>query len=213
MAKFESVLAQLHQHGRTIVVTACVAVLAVMAIYFTQSMTAARIERNEHLWLDAQINALIPTASHDNDLLADRTTLSAPESLGTDSPATIYRARRLGLPVAVVINSAAPDGYGGPIELLVAINYEGDVLGVRILEHHETPHIGDAFEQPGSHWLSDFKGRSAHNPDTAGWNVRKDGGEFEQFTSATITPRAIIKAVQRTLDFYTRHRDEIFAAS
>ena len=212
MAKLKFPLWLPHKLGKNIFAAACVTVLALIMLYLTQSLTAARIDRNEQAWLNAQINALIPAASHDNDLLADRLQISAPESLGTDSPATIFRARRNGLPVAVVINSIAPDGYGGPIELLVAIDYDGEVLGVRILAHHETPGIGDAFERPASHWLENFKGHSTTNPDTGGWNVRKDGGEFEQFTSATITPRAIIKGVQAILEFYSRHREEIFAA-
>ncbi len=213
MAKPDSASMPLRRYGKSAAVIVCAALLAIVAIGLIRSLTAARIEHNEQAWLEAQIDALVPAAAHDNDLLADRIALTAPESLGTDNPVNIYRARRNGLPVAVVINCVAPDGYGGPIELLVAITYDGEVSGVRILAHHETPGIGNAFELPGSHWLDSFKGRSLHKPETAGWNVRKDGGDFEQFTSATITPRAIIKAVQRTLDFYQHHREQVFAAS
>jgi electron transport complex protein RnfG len=213
MAKSNYPLHRLPQHSKVVVTIAMVASLAIIAIYFTWQLTNARIEHNEHAWLEAQINALIPTTLRDNDLLADHIIVVAPELLGTETPVTIYRARRSGLPVAAVINCIAPDGYGGPIELLVAISYGGEVLGVHVLAHHETPGIGNAFELPGSHWLDSFKGHSLHNPESGGWNVHKDGGEFEQFTSATITPRAIIKAVQRTLDYYQHHRDQVFAAS
>ncbi|HVY22007.1 MAG TPA: RnfABCDGE type electron transport complex subunit G [Steroidobacteraceae bacterium] len=196
-----------------VVASVAVVTLACLALYCTWRFTASRIEHNEHAWLAAQINMLVPAASHDNDLLDDRITLDAPEYLGDNNSATVYRLRRNGLPAGAVIHCLAPDGYGGPIELLVAVTYDGEVSGVNILAHHETPGIGNAFEFPGSHWLDSFRGRSLHNPDTAGWNVRKDGGMFEQFTSATITPRAIIKGVQHVLDFYQHYRERIFTTA
>lgn len=213
MAKLEQTFLKLRVHGRLIAIGVVVVICAGIAIYATWLTNALRIEHNEHAWLEAQINMLVPAASHDNNLLDDDITINAPEYLGDNNPATVYRARRNGLPVAAVIHCIAPDGYGGPIELLVAVTYDGTILGVHILSHHETPGIGNAFEFPGSHWLDDFRGHSLHNPDTAGWNVRKDGGVFEQFTSATITPRAIIQGVQHTLDFYQHYRDRIFAPS
>jgi electron transport complex protein RnfG len=212
MAMFDPVRKYFSQHGKTWTVTAGVAASAVVVVYLVMQLTAARIAHNEQAWLEAQINALVPSTSHDNDILADNIALSAPEFLGSNDPVIIYRARRNGLPIAAVMHTISPDGYGGPIELLVAVNYDGEIMGVRILSHHETVGIGNAFESRDSHWLNDFKGHSIHRPDTAGWNVRKDGGEFEQFTSATITPRAIIKAVQRALDFYQRYRDKVFAS-
>ncbi|MGD9842867.1 MAG: electron transport complex subunit RsxG [Steroidobacteraceae bacterium] len=186
----------------------CLVVLS-LAMQFTQ----ARIARNERAWLEAQINVLVPAELHDNDLLSDRTLVLAPDELGTRNPLAIYRARLRGLPTAAIINSTAADGYNGPIELLVAVDYEGNLLGVRVLSHHETPNMGDAFAQPGDTWLDKFKGRSLTNLGARGWNVAKDGGEFEQFTSATITPRAIIHAVQRTLDYYQRNRTQLFQAA
>jgi H+/Na+-translocating ferredoxin:NAD+ oxidoreductase subunit G len=188
-----------------VVIPACLAILG-----FAAQLTAKRIARNEHAWLEAQINALVPVELHDNDLLTDRIQVTAPEALGTRNPVTVYRARLNGTPTAAIINSVAPDGYGGPIELLVAVSYEGTVLEVRVLAHHETPGMGDVFAQPGSNWLAAFTGRSLTNPEMRGWNVRKDGGQFEQFTSATISPRAIIKAVQRTLDYHDTHRSAIY---
>lgn len=206
-------LANLPLPRRAKQIFALLAVLAVAygALYATSKLTASRIEHNERAWFEAQIDALVPSAMHDNDMLTDRIEVVAPESLGTRRPVTIYRARRSGMPTAAVINSIAPDGYGGPIELLIAVDYSGTILGVHVLSHHETPGIGNVFEFAGSTWLNAFRGRSLRNPDTPGWNIRKDGGEFEQFTSATITPRAIVKAVQRTLDYYQRNREKIFS--
>ena len=186
-------------------VAVCVAILSLFA-----GFTASHIERNERAWLETQINALVPEQLHDNDLITDVVKVSAPEFLGTRQPVPVYRARLHGQPTAVVVNSVAPDGYGGPIVLLVAIDYGGKVLGVHVLAHHETPGMGDVFEQPGSTWLDAFRGRSLNDPDIRGWNVRKDGGDFEQFTSATISPRAIIRAVQKTLDYYQSHRDSLY---
>jgi electron transport complex protein RnfG len=183
----------------------CLGVLSLIAHF-----TAARIARNEHAWFAAQINALIPATLHDNNLLTDKTWVSAPEALGTRKAVAVYRARLHGTPTALIINSVAPDGYGGPIELLVAVNYAGEVLGVHVVAHHETPGMGDEFALPGSHWLDAFRGHSVSNPELRGWNVRKDGGEFEQFASATISPRAIIQAVHRTLDYYQQHRQQLF---
>ncbi len=173
-------------------------------------LTEQRIARNERAWFEAQLDALVPRALHDNDLLSDTLQVTAPDALGTRNPVSIYRARLNGAPTAVVINAVAPDGYGGPIELLVAVSYQGEVLGVRVLRHHETPGMGDAFAQPGSNWLAAFTGRSLNNPEMRGWNVRKDGGQFEQFASATISPRAIIQAVQRTLDYHQKNRADIY---
>lgn len=199
------------KHAKSLIVLGIVVALSIIILHLIQQATADRIDHNEHAWLEAQIDSLVPTTLRDNDLLKDRTTITAPEFFSSDVPAIIYRARHNGLPVAAVIQSVSNEGYGGPIELLVAINYDGEVMGVRILSHHETPGIGNAFESSQSHWLEKFRGRSLQNPEAAGWNVRKDGGQFEQFTSATITPRAIIKAVQRTLEFYQHRRDEIFS--
>ena len=183
----------------------CLGVLSLFAHF-----TATRIARNEQAWFAAQINALIPAAFHDNDLLADKIWVQAPDALGTRKAVAVYRARLQGKPTALIVNSVAPDGYGGPIELLVAMTNAGEVLGVHVVAHHETPGMGDEFSLPGSHWLDAFRGHSVSNPELRGWNVRKDGGEFEQFTSATISPRAIIQAVHRTLDYYQQHREQLF---
>jgi electron transport complex protein RnfG len=212
MAKPTNAVPLLQRYGKPLLLLVLVAVLAYGVLLAIAQLTAARIEHNERAWFEAQIKALVPANLHDNDLLTDRIEVVAPDSLGTRRPLAIYRARLNGTPTAVVINSIAPDGYGGPIELLVAVDYSGTALGVRVLSHHETPGIGNAFEFPDSTWLDAFRGRSLRNPDTAGWNIRKDGGDFDQFTSATISPRAIIKAVQRTLDYYQRNREQLFAA-
>jgi len=202
--------ASTHRYAKYVAPLVIVVAIAYGALFIASKLTAARVEHNERAWFEAQINALVPAQLHDNDILTDHIEVVAPEALGTKRALTIYRARRQGMPTAAVINAIAPDGYGGPIQLLIAVDYAGAVLGVHVLSHHETPGIGDVFQLPGAKWLDAFRGHSLNNPDTPGWNIRKDGGDFEQFTSATITPRAIVKAVQRTLDYYQQHRDKLF---
>ncbi len=187
-----------------------ISLICLIALSLTKQWTKNQIEHNERAWFEAQLNVLIPATLHNNTLLNDRAFVADINDLSPTNQLSVYRARLDGAPTAAVIHAITPDGYNGPIELLVAVDYSGMVLGVRILNHHETPNMGDEFSQPQSRWLEKFEHRSLTDPDTRGWNIRKDGGDFEQFTSATITPRAIIHAIQRTLDYYQRHRDLIF---
>jgi len=130
--------------------------------------------------------------------------------LGTKESVPVFRARKDGKPVALAITPVAPDGYVGPIKLLVAISVDGTILGVRVLSHHETPGLGDAIEEKRSNWVLGFNGHSLSNPEDKGWHVRRDGGQFDQFTGATITPRAVVKAVHKALKFYELNKDKLF---
>src|SRR5690606_4959952 len=119
--------------------------------------------------------------------------------LGTTQPVTVYRAFRGGEPVAALFNSVAPDGYSGEIRLLVGVRVDGSLSGVRVLSHKETPGLGDPIEVRHSDWITRFSGLSLENPPFERWKVRRDGGDFDQFTGATITPRAVVKATRNTL--------------
>ena len=187
---------------------------AVLAAILTWAATATRdrIRHNEQAWLQQRLDALIAPSAHDNDLLSDRITVTAPDMLGIESPVPIFRARLQGQPVAAVIYTIAPDGYQGPIEMLVAIALDGNLIGVQIVRHRETQGLGDQFENRRADWLHNFKGRSLNDPPQQRWSVRKDGGDFDEFTGATITPRAIVRATRRALEFYNSQRDRIFAA-
>jgi electron transport complex protein RnfG len=116
-----------------------------------------------------------------------------------------------GRTLAVLLGAVAPDGYSGAIRLLVAVGTDGRVIGVRVLEHRETPGLGDFIETRRSDWIHGFAGRSLGDPPPAGWQVRKDGGEFDQFTGATVTPRAVVRAVRNALTYFDRHRTELLA--
>jgi len=181
-------------------------------IVLVAGITRERIAHNEQAWILQRLDALVPPATHDNDLLDDSIAVRSPELLGTAQPVRIYRARRNGAPVAAVIRAIAPDGYRGPIELLVAIAPDSRLIGVQVIRHNETPGLGDAFEARDVHWLDRFRGRSLTDPPTQRWTVRRDGGDFDAFTGATITPRAIIKAVRNALDYYQRNSQRIFEA-
>lgn len=173
--------------------------------------TADRIAENERLSTLRNIHELIDESTYDNDIFNDVTSAAHEQLLGSKTPLPVYRARRNGEPVALIMTAIAPDGYNGRIKLLIAIDPGGTVLGVRVLDHHETPGLGDNIDIKKSDWILDFAGKSLSNPDKAHWGVRKDGGVFDQFTGATITPRAVVKAVRNALEYFQLHRERLFA--
>jgi electron transport complex protein RnfG len=183
-----------------------------LALFALKDAAKERIALNQENWIKQPLYALLNGVEFDNDPLTDRISLAARDLLGTSAPAVVYRVRRDGEPIAVVIRTIAPDGYQGPIELLVGIARDGTLLGVEVLSHNETPGLGDAFETREADWLDAFKGLSLENPPQHRWTVRKDGGAFDAFTGATITPRAIVRGVRRALEFYRAHRDRLFDA-
>ncbi|CAI8805482.1 MULTISPECIES: electron transport complex subunit RsxG [Methylococcus] len=172
--------------------------------------TEPLIEANERATLLHSIEVLVPPDSFDNDPLTDTIELTAP-LLGTRQPVPVYRARKAGKPVTAVLSPIAPDGYNGAIRLLVAVHYDGSLAGVRVLSHKETPGLGDPIEEHKSDWIQRFAGLSLQNPPEPRWGVKKDGGDFDQFTGATITPRAVVQAVRKTLQFFRDNRDLVFA--
>jgi electron transport complex protein RnfG len=123
---------------------------------------------------------------------------------------SIFRARRDGEVIAVILPAYAPDGYSGGIEMVVGVNRDGSIAGVRVLEHRETPGLGDAVDYRKSNWVDDFRGKALGKPPADGWAVRKDGGIFDQFTGATITPRAVIDATRRTLEYVQAEHARLF---
>jgi len=179
-------------------------------VSYTYDNTIDQIKENKRLALLKAFHVLISPEIHDNDIFTDIIQVKDKNLLGSKKPVNIYRARKENKPIAVIINSVAPDGYNGNIELLVAINYDGILAGVRVVHHKETPGLGDAIEENRSDWITKFKQLSLTNPDKKGWAVKRDGGEFDQFTGATITPRAVVKAVYNTLRYYKKHRDTLY---
>jgi len=192
------------------VVLAIFATAGTFFVSYTFDNTIDRINENKRIALLKAFHVLIKPSAHDNDIFADFIQVKDKAILGIDKTVNIYRARKNSQPVAVIINSTASDGYSGNIDLLVAINYDGTLAGVRVVQHKETPGLGDAIDETRSDWIKQFAGLSLKNPEKSAWAVKRDGGQFDQFTGATITPRAIIKAIYKTLNYYQEHRDTLY---
>ena len=202
---------------RQIIITTIILLLFALSgtalVVYTFDNTRERISANERATLLRKLHQLVPQERHDNVLLDDTLTIINTPLLGTLEPVTVYRARKAGQPVALVITPVAPDGYSGIIKLLVGINVDGTLNGVRVVTHRETPGLGDAIDEKRSDWIHLFDNRSLLDPPLERWAVRKDGGDFDQLTGATITPRAVVKAVRQTLLYYRDNQDALFAPS
>lgn len=198
--------------ARAAILLAAAAIAAFGLVAVVHEATRDRIAAVARARELARFDQVLGGLPHDNDLLADTLALRDPELLGTTEPVTAYRARFHGQPVAIMLEFVAPEGYSGDIRLLIAVAPDGTVLGVRTVSHHETPGLGDFIDTRKSDWMQRFTGKSADSPAAARWRVRKDGGDFDQYTGATITSRAVVGAVARTLQLFARHRDELLAA-
>ena len=186
------------------------AVAGTTLVALTEFGTREPILENERIVLLRNLNALLPQQQLDNDIANDVLEVPADSLLGTETTSLVYRARKQGKPVAAIFSSIAPEGYSGKIHLLVGIYTDGRIAGVRVIKHSETPGLGDAIEIRKSPWISGFDNKSLSRPTQKGWQVKRDGGEFDQFTGATITPRAVISAVRNTLLYYRENADMIF---
>jgi electron transport complex protein RnfG len=176
----------------------------------THQLTAERIAENERNAMLAKLEAIVPAGRVANDPLADRISVSEPDLLGADQT-EVFRVRDDAGPVAVILQPVVPDGYAGPIRLLVSVLKDGTLGGVRVLEHHETPGLGDKIDEKKDDWIIDqFNGKSLEDPAPEQWAVKRDGGEFDQFTGATITPRSIVKAVKNTLLFVEQQGEALY---
>ncbi len=163
------------------------------------------------------IDAVLPRDRYDNKLLDDAVTLDAAPELGLDAPARILRARKSGRIEALVLEAVAPDGYAGKIRLLLALRADGEVIGVRVIAHKETPGLGDYIEPQKDRnkarpWITQFDGLNPATIDAHAWQVRKDGGRFDSVAGATVTPRAVVKAVRKAGLFVAANRERILAS-
>lgn len=186
------------------------AIIGTGLVAYTFDSTEERIADNRRRALLKSLNELVPDGLYDNDIYSDILYVQDGELLGTDEPVPVYRARKNGWPVAAVLAPVAPDGYSGSIRLLVAIRLNGNLAGVRVIQHRETPGLGDGIEAERSDWILGFNGKSLLDPQENHWKVKRDGGTFDQFTGATITPRAVVKAVKEALLYYKAHGQILF---
>lgn len=160
----------------------------------------------------AEMEALLeifPEHRHNNSLLDDAISVQDSEYLKLHDAKSLYIAKQDDKVVGFIIPAVAPEGYTDKLELIVGINRDGTIAGVRVLTHRETPGLGDKVDLKKSPWVLGFNGKSLLNPDVSRWKVKKDKGAFDQFTGATITPRAVTKAVLATLQYYDAHKDEL----
>jgi len=190
---------------------AAFAVCTTLLIAGTYLLTKDRIALEHRKAEEKALLQIVPQSRHDNSMLDD-TILVGPtaQGLGLKTEKTIYLARQNRDVIAAIIPLTATDGYSGDIDLIVGVNTDGSVAGVRVLTHKETPGLGDKVDLNKSEWVLGFNGKSLSNPLLAGWAVKKDKGEFDQFTGATITPRAVVAATLRALQYADANRDDIF---
>ncbi len=195
-------------------VFAGMALFAAMMLNKMQYSFTERITANEQAWEMRQIRELLKDTNYDNDVFTDliyvENNMPDAQLLGTDQSPYICRARLNNQAQAAVIQVTAENGYSGPIRLLVGVKSDGSLTGVRVASHRETPGLGDKIEVKNTDWILQFDGRSLNNPDADQWQVKKDGGEFDQITGATVSPRAVVKAVKNALLYFESHRDIIF---
>ena len=194
------------------VTLAAIAAICTALVAFTFELTDDRIAANQQSWLEQSLQPALGDVTFDSGISESRLTIPAPHELPGSDDATIYRVYLDDKPAAALFVVSARDGYSGAIRLLVGIDAQGAVTGIHVLEHRETPGLGDLVESGKSDWALQFRGRSLGNPIAAGWAIRRDGGEFDQLTGASVTPRAIVKAVRETLEYFNANNAEIFAA-
>lgn len=199
-----------HPVIRSSLLLGIIALLGTALLAGVNNLTYERIIEQEKRRVLQQLNEIVPTASFNNDLLEDIIEINDEQFFRHPAPVRVYRARMDGQPVAIMMIVTAPDGYNGDIRLLAGIDSSGTVLGVRVISHKETPGLGDPIELEKSDWILGFKGKSLINPESGGWAVKRDGGQFDQFTGATISPRAVVRTIHNTLLYFEANSQMLF---
>ncbi|EGQ8154675.1 MULTISPECIES: electron transport complex subunit RsxG [Vibrio] len=200
-------LTAIRKNGLTLAIFAC-ATTGLVAL--TQYLTKDQIKVQEQKQLLSVLNQVIPENMHDNALTQACTMVTSPD-LGTLRAMPVYLATKNGEPTAIAIESIAPDGYNGEIKVITGIDNQGNILGTRVLNHQETPGLGDKIDLRVTDWILSFTGKQVTESNWNSWKVRKDGGDFDQFTGATITPRAVVKVVRNTVNYVNQSREDILS--
>ena len=184
--------------------------LGTALVMVTFEATKDKIEASEKANLLRNLNNIIPPESYSKNLLDNKLLVPASSKLGQKEPTIIYQAWQGETPVAVAFSIISNEGYSGEIKLLIAIKANGHVSGVRVISHKETPGLGDKIEIAKDDWILSFNDKYLIESVTAQWKVKKDGGSFDQFTGATITPRAVVNAVFKALDYFNHNQHKLF---
>jgi electron transport complex protein RnfG len=199
---------------RNSLLLAAFAVVTTVLIAGTHLLTKDRIALEQRKAEEKALLEIVPADRHDNSMLDDTLPVGpSATGLGLKSDKQIYLAKKQGKVITAIIPLIAVDGYSGDIGLIIGVNADGSIAGVRVLSHKETPGLGDKVDLKKSDWVLGFNGRSLDNPQSAGWAVKKDKGVFDQFTGATITPRAVVGATHRALQYAQLKHDLLFGAA
>lgn len=191
---------------------AVIAALCTSLVAATYHLTADRIAANDKALLEQSLHPALADLFYDGGVSESLLVLPPPHELPGSDKALIYRVYANEEPVAALFVVTARDGFSGPIRILVGVDITGVVTGIRILQHRETPGLGDKIVASRSDWVHQFTGRSIVDPGPGKWAIGRDGGQFDQLTGASVTPRAVIKAMRDTLIYFDTHKTEIFAA-
>jgi electron transport complex protein RnfG len=191
---------------------AAIAAICTALVATTFQLTRNRIAANEQAWLERSLEPALSGVFFEGGVSESKLVIPAPHDLPGADDAIVYRVYAADEPVAALFAVTARDGYSGPIRILLGIDVKGMVTGLRILEHRETPGLGDRIVSTRSDWVYQFDGRSLSDPVTEQWSIKRDGGEFDQLSGASVTPRAVIKAVRQTLLYFEANRDALFSA-
>lgn len=198
------------QTAANLVFFAVIGTAILASTYFLTHDEIVKSEEAEKLKLITQI---VPPELFDNAIMQDTLIIPTDPLLGNADKTVAYRARLKGEPSAIVLEAVAPDGYSGKIALILAVRANGELAGVRVVSHRETPGLGDYIDLPKSPWIKGFDGKSREIYVDADWKVKKDGGKFDYMAGATITPRAVVKAVNKALIYFNANRDTLFAVN
>ena len=198
-----------HASKTAITLIAFALVFTALLAYIFQ-ITKVPIEKSEAAARLALFRQIVPASMHDNDILKDTLTIAPNDLLGNTQPSIANRARINNTPAAIILEAIAHDGYSGDIKLLIAIKYNGEISGVRVLTHKETPGLGDYIDIAKDDWIKLFDAESLTKTSDKDWQVKKDGGQFDYMAGATITPRAVVKAVHKALKYFEANKEALF---
>lgn len=203
---------------KTAVTMLAFALVGTAMLAYVFEITRAPIEKSEAEARLALFKQILPTSAHDNDLLKDVIEIPPSDLLGNHLPTQANIAKLNNQAAGIILEAVAHDGYSGDIKLLIAIRADGSISGVRVLAHKETPGLGDYIDIAHGNWIKLFNDESlskktAEENVKQRWQVKKDGGKFDYMAGATITPRAVVKAVFKALQFFEMNKQALFASS
>lgn len=194
----------------TIGLVAGIACAAAILVTASWEFSRERIEANERARLLRSLSSVLSPELLARDLNPVAISVTDPLRLGSEDPVEVFLPMAGTMPLAAIFASVAPDGYNAPIDLLVGIDIDsGQLSGVRVVNHRETPGLGDLIDIEKSGWILQFDGKSVDDPPAPAWNVTKEDGQFDSITGATVTPRAVIRAVHNTLLYFSANRETL----